>query len=331
MKIPYDIIEKSFSSEASFEELIELEHWRSESKVNDTLYLQLKEQSEFAQRENLQFIIPDKEKLWNKIAHETGIVPKTKKLYSLKAVTGIACVVALVFLIGGYALSYIKSADKEQLVYTTITAPDGEKAKALLPDGTEVWLNSGSTLTYSNKFATDNRTIEMEGEAFFNVAKTAVPFQLSISENITLTVLGTSFNIKSRFGDNDIEVSLLEGKVKLNEKGSSSPIVTMNPMEKAIITKCGDQYVCDLSELTSYHDNVWTQSTLKFNGEGINDLVDKLQKWYNITIDYSELDLSKKYWMTISDETLEQTLLLIQKITPITYEIKNDKVTIKGL
>ncbi|MDP4251971.1 MAG: FecR family protein, partial [Bacteroidota bacterium] len=153
------------------------------------------------------------------------------------AVMGIGFTVWLV-----YRSSNPVAHPENPMVQTSeVMAKPGARTKLVLPDGTQVWLNSGSKLHYNNDFNTRLREVNLEGEAFFDVVKDAAhPFIVHTS-TINVKVLGTAFNVKSYPRDEVIETTLLRGLIEITRKDDpSTPKVILKPNEKLIINKTRD-------------------------------------------------------------------------------------------
>lgn len=329
MNIPYKLIANVLDGAASKKEKEQLALWRSSSVENEFIYSTLKNERVFTQKENREFVVPDKEKVWNELMQKLP-VRKTVAAYSLKQMIAVAAMVAVVFLTAGYAMSaIITDDDKYADIYTTIIAPEGQKTKTILPDGTEVWLNSGSSITYSGSFAEDNRNISMAGEAYFEVTKNReMPFNLNIEDEVSLTVLGTSFNVKNN--KQTIEVALNRGSVKLVDQDSNESLAILNNMEKAIIEKRNDELYCLVTKITDYNYNIWSLDELKFENASFDEIIRKLEIRYGMTISYSNINTDERYWMIIQNESLDEILQVLRKIVPITYSINDKHVIIEG-
>ena len=330
MEIPYNIIDKVLEGTASQTEREHVALWRSLSTENDFIYRSVKNEKHFTETDSREFIIPDKEKVWGEINRRITI-KKPAVTYSLKQFIAVAAMVAVVFLTAGYALSlFFSNNNTLSNIYTTVSAPEGQKSKVVLPDGTEVWLNSGSSITYSSLFAADNRDIKMSGEVYFDVAENRdVPFNLNIDDEVSLTVLGTSFNVKSE--ESAIEVALNHGSVQLADRSNNANLAILSPMERAVIEKRNGALYCSVDKIGSYNYNVWLLDELKFENASFDDMIMKLEKRYGMTIDYSNIDSNRRYWMSVKDESLEEMLNLLIKIVPMTYTIENKHVMIEGL
>lgn len=330
MKIPLHIIENLFRGTITTQEKEELKNWRSASSENEDIFRILVNERQYKKMEPAELVVPDKEKVWNLIKQQITFKTTTPRVYSIKDLVGVAAMVAVVFMGLGYGISLVSDAfRKGNIASTTISAPVGQKSKAILPDGTEVWLNSGSAITYSERFAADNREISMTGEAYFQVAHDKKkPFMLSIEKDVLLTVLGTSFNVKS---DADlIEVALNDGSVQLTNKLTEKLLTYLKPLEKATIENINGNLYCKVDLLSEFNDNLWSLQELKLENMTFEEIVLKLEKRYGIDIEFNNINLNKRYWMSIQNETIEETLNVLGKLVPLTYTIDKDQVMIQG-
>lgn len=211
--------------------------------------------------------------------------------------------------------------------YTKVSADKGQIMKVSLPDGSEVWLNYGSTIKYDDLFAKENRNIELDGEAFFKAAKNkALPMIVSCSK-LKVRVLGTSFNVMSYSDNVNIQVTLEEGEVLLSDSSQSGVSEKMKPGEMATYVKSNGQIKIDpvnTNLFTSWKDGVITIYNLT-----LEELVLKLGNRYNQKFEVDEAAKSLRYTLTIKNETLQQALDLLKMINAVDPVQKNDTVYLK--
>lgn len=210
--------------------------------------------------------------------------------------------------------------------------PKGQKSVIYLEDGTKVWLNSESKLTYNVSYHDASiREVYLEGEAFFDVASDpSKPFVVHTSD-IFIRVLGTAFNVKSYSNDNTIETTLLHGKVTIESKGNKRPdrAYTLSPNERAVFEKNEQQIT--IAKVNAKSSTSWTKEQLDFDEEPIDEVLVELERWFNIEIDAPERgSLHCKLTASIKDETLEEVLEFLKVTHQIEYTIENGKVTIEG-
>ncbi|MBK5720008.1 FecR family protein [Dysgonomonas sp. Marseille-P4677] len=263
----------------------------------------------------------------NRYEEDTQTDRVIDKSYSRKTLLKVAAIAATIALITGFSFSlfHIKSITPAQKE-VTVESPPGQKTKLFLPDGTLVWLNSGTKITYNTDYGVDNRNIEMEGEAFFDVTRNEnLNFKISIND-IEVSVLGTSFDVEAYRGDKEISVSVINGRVsvgKINDKVFG----VLKPNEKIVINKDDNSFklkICD-PEI----DGIWRHGQLKIINDPMPVVISKMERWYGVKITIEGQMSHENYWLTIKTESLTEILELINRITPINYQIKGEEVTIK--
>lgn len=163
-----------------------------------------------------------------------------------------------------------------------IIIPYGKRSEITLADGTHIWLNSGSQLSYPSEFKTDSREVFLSGEAFFDVmANPTKPFFV-ITRDVKIKVLGTSFNVSSYNEDNTTQTVLVNGKVSAGKNKLFAKTIDLTPGERMIFDKINDQ-------LSKEHVNVelyasWVKGYLVFDNVPITEVYKKLGRYYNQTI-----------------------------------------------
>jgi len=163
----------------------------------------------------------------------------------------------------------------------TLVVPKGGEFFLTLPDGTEVFLNSKSRLTYPCRFSESSREVHLEGEAFFRVKHTdSIPF-LVISDKSVTRVLGTEFNIKS--DSRTSEITLCKGVVEVESLSTKIKRV-LAPNEQATIT----EKIFSVEEVDSYEVGAWTEGKFYFKGKTLGEISDKLNEWYNVEFSFKE-------------------------------------------
>ncbi|MDR2955866.1 MAG: FecR family protein [Prevotella sp.] len=209
----------------------------------------------------------------------------------------------------------------------TILSGKGQKNQVLLPDGTHVWLNSGSEIIYTSDFNLTNRNIKLKGEAFFDVKKSSfLPFNVEV-DSINIQVLGTTFNVSAYDDDLDIKVSLERGKVEIRKHRDNKLLATLMPNEQAAVNKVN--MVTTVAGCDASTESIWYHNVLKINNIYTGEMIKRLERWYGVNITVQNMPVSKKYGLTIKDESLREMLELINIVTPISYRIEGEEVIIK--
>lgn len=163
-------------------------------------------------------------------------------------------------------------------IVQTMTVPEGQRAHITLPDGSSVWVNSGSTLTYPSVFSAD-RHVKLSGEALFDVVKGKKPFLVRVG-GTEVKVLGTRFNVLG-YEPNKLEVALLRGKVTVHGVGDQDHGVTLSPNQKAVL-KAGIYHVESIEE--GEDPTLWQQGIVSFENITLSDLVSKMESYYHLRI-----------------------------------------------
>jgi ferric-dicitrate binding protein FerR (iron transport regulator) len=235
-----------------------------------------------------------------------------------------------------------------------VSTRNGSKTKITLPDGSTVWLNAGSVLTYNKDFGGDLREVDLSGEAFFEVvpaisAKTTqkVPFIIH-TQHIDVRVLGTAFNVKSYPGDKQTETSLVHGKVEVLIHNRKDEKITLRPNEKLIVMneemsqpvngKPGvpnNQPIVSLSKLTySTADSIlvetaWVQNKLVFDNESFLEVAAKMERWYNVKFEFRDAKKqSLRFTGSFENETIQQALDYMNITAPFHYSMQGNTITI---
>jgi ferric-dicitrate binding protein FerR (iron transport regulator) len=209
--------------------------------------------------------------------------------------------------------------------YNEIFSPIDAISKVTLSDGTNVWLNHGSSLKYPVIFNPDLRAVELLGEGYFEVANNPnVPFVVKVGA-IQVMALGTTFNILAYPNEDKIETSLISGCVQLQRVASNGKVIAlliMKPNDLAVFNKSKGRIAT-----RSVYDNryfAWREGKLIFINEPLEEMVKKLSRWYNVEIHINDPMLNNlTYTATFTNETLSQVLELLTMVSPIKYSISN--------
>lgn len=253
---------------------------------------------------------------------------KTKKLR--KPWLGIAASIAIVMGIG--SLVYYGVAKHEQVsrpvAQITKTTEWGKRIDFTLSDGTEITLNSGSTITFPETFEGHKREVSLIGEAFFEVAKNVnKPFIIK-SGDLQTTVLGTSFNINAYPNSDNIAVTVATGKVQI---GTKSKIVFLNPNEQGVFYK-------NLNRISKKGVNTesvinWQKGILKFDDITIKESLVILERWYGVNFIYDDNQYLDCYISAVFDnESLSNVLESIAYVKKgLEFQpMKNNNILVNG-
>jgi ferric-dicitrate binding protein FerR (iron transport regulator) len=236
--------------------------------------------------------------------------------------------------------------------YNEIVAKRGTKTKIILPDGSQVWLNSDSKLSYGARFNDTIREVSLEGEAYFDVIKDKKRPFVVMTNALNIRVLGTAFNIKSYAQDATIETTLIRGiiEVRKNNEPVTKKIV-LTPNEKLVYNKLEALLVRPNNEqntiakkleslsITTLSKNIpdssrvetaWIYGRLVFDGDSFETLAEKMERWYNIKITIQNQSISNNRFSGVFEkENVEEAFKALQLITMFKYDIHDNEILIK--
>jgi len=233
--------------------------------------------------------------------------------------------------------SKITKANNGQIIYDSpgqtssapagdnvLTTPKGGEYQVVLPDGTRVWLNSASSISYPVAFTGNERHVKLTGEAYFEVAKNKEkPFYVSIN-NLQVKVLGTHFNI-SAYGDDDaVTTTLLEGSVQVTKNRSVS---LLKPGEQAVTNYKSDNIVVSAADIDDAM--AWKNGYFIFNDDNIEGIMKKVSRWYDVDISYKGNFDTQKFGGTFHrKKSITELLQHLEKIGGIHFTITGRRVTV---
>ncbi|KYP13880.1 FecR domain-containing protein [Flavihumibacter sp. CACIAM 22H1] len=233
-----------------------------------------------------------------------------------------------------------------------VSTKNGSRSKVMLPDGTQVWLNAGSKLTYGKDFGASLREVSLTGEAYFDVVKDSSRPFLIHARNVDIKVLGTAFNVKSYPGDKTTETSLIRGSVEVQIKNRPKEKIILKPNEKLVVAVDSDSLVAQPSQprmgntmrlapqvvldQVNYHEKEhvivetsWVENILIFDEETFAELAPKLERWYGIKIKFTSPEIQNiRLTGSFKGESLQTALKGLKITANFNYDIKNDTVII---
>jgi transmembrane sensor len=350
-----------FENTATSDEIREIAAWLDQKRDHPKIYAAMKK----AYIETEVNMHPDKDqtgRAYNqflnsieKIENNHRIENSSKILYMRKTIRHYAAAVILALLVGSGAylmmgkISATKISDSRERSLCEVIVPYGGKSSMILPDGSKIWLNAGSTLKYYRDFSIKSREVFIEGEAFFDVEKGKHPFIVHTS-HFDIQVLGTTFNVKSYPEEADIVTTLVEGNITIKNKHNKD-ILSLKPNQKLIYHKENSTLRTEsdlpsgtkeeLSQVTletagnsrktiavetllnTEETTSWKDGKLLINNEPLAELARKLERKYDITFRFeSDRLMSYTYSGTLRDFPLEQVLEALELTSPIKYRIR---------
>ncbi|MCW0483119.1 FecR family protein [Gaoshiqia sediminis] len=201
----------------------------------------------------------------------------------------------------------------------TFHAPLGIKTQVVLPDGSLVWLNSGSSLTFPVVFQPNQREIQLQGEAYFEVVKNPAAPMLVSTEHMKIKVYGTKFNVNAFADDQIVRTTLVEGKVTLIPENNTKEYALSPGYTALYYSETKEIKASEVTNMTAYTG--WKDGKLLLQDENFGDILKKLERWYNVEIQLSDPSLADyTLYATFVDESIEQVLSIISNSLPIQVE-----------
>lgn len=221
-------------------------------------------------------------------------------------------------------------ASNQQTAYNTIVTPRGGEYKLLLADGTKIWLNAATTLRYPISFNGDERKVQLQGEAYFEVAKRVhhgrrVPFIVNTG-NQKLEVLGTSFNLQN-YGKS-IVTTLVEGKVKLNVHDSPQDNLYLSPAEQAVLHFTNKNFL--KTAVDPRYFTAWKEGKFAFYNTSIDEVMEIISRWYDVEVHFDYRPENFAFSGTVSRyDDINKLLRTIELVGDIHFELKGRKIYVK--
>lgn len=256
------------------------------------------------------------------------VVQGKNKQYALKRVAAVAAVFLL--LIGTSWLTWNLKDRQEAESFYIVEAPLGEKSKLTLPDGTIVWLNAGSQLTYSNYFNKNNRNVTLNGEGYFEVTKQGGKEFVVNSAGCGVHVKGTVFNVKAYREDPTVEVRLYEGSVCLSTPSiDEEDGIYMEPGEKVSYDKMTNAIKKD--KLLHLDNLSWKDGYYHFTDNSLEEISAELERVFDVRIKIEDADIGQhKYHISfVNQETLPEMLDAINNDKKLVITYNRDTVEIR--
>ncbi|MET0463329.1 MAG: FecR domain-containing protein [Chitinophagaceae bacterium] len=354
-----ELLSRKLAGEATDAEMQELQQWL-QSHPGDQYFAELLHTywNHHRSSQSLQDHTPDQH-----FAHILEMasekqVPQLTRPGILRRILKIAAAAAIAGAIAGGIWMLIPRKQQgviaSQPKVNEVVAGRGIRSKMVLPDGTQVWLNSDSKLLYSAGFSDSTREVELEGEAFFDVVKDpAHPFIVHTSA-IDIKVLGTAFNVKSYSQDKTIETTLIHGLIEVTNKTKPElPKIILKPKEKLVFNKFAgmESAGADMANFdtktrtaaaaiaitalpphiadTSLVETSWVYNRLIFEGDTFQEVAVKMERWFNTRIHFrNEKVANYRLSGSFDKESMEEALQALQYIAPFQYKINNNEVEI---
>ena len=306
-----NLIARSLNGNCTSEEILRLRAWIDESLDNRNEYLALKDVWDTTRVQN------DCSEEQLSLFYQKQIEKITRsRTRWIKYSSAIAAIVVVGFFI--MTLSFPKSEVKSAGVQI-YTVPLGSRSSVLLADGTKVCLNSGSELKYSSNFSANERVVSLSGEAFFHVKSDQEHPFIVKTPDFEVKVTGTQFNVCTYSDNKFSSASLAEGHIQLKMNGMKD-FIEVNPGEKFKLDRITQKCVIESADIES--ELAWKDGEFIFKKIPFPDLVQRLERWYDVKLNYSDKDLQNFSFSGRfkNQETIWQVLDALKLISPIDYK-----------
>lgn len=302
-----EIIMHFLEGSASEQEIEKLYAWLQENKSNRR-YLDEVSTTYQASVTLNRFNAQKSDEAWNDLSHKLEGT-KIIRFDRAKWLTGIAASIALIATATLVIFLKIQPLETKTQRGSLVRNSPGHSTRIILPDSSIVYLNTNSTLEYPPAFGTESRDVILKGEAFFDVRKGTKLFLVK-TDNMTIKVKGTRFNVQAYKSDSQVKTTLEEGAVELQLSGEGRSY-SMKPGDQIILNT--KQRKVSLQRVDPSRFTAWKEDKLAFDNATLEEIVYKLENRYrvNIIVD-SELSKSERFTITIGDESLDEVLELIQ-------------------
>lgn len=324
-KLNDNTIRKYLQGEATEEELNDINNWIKSSGENARSLFLLEESYQSGKRnalaEERETKLAEK-RLFNRLAQER--LPQ-RRIGKMRNLLKYAAALTILLLVGGgvgyWAYHLIPSQEMR-----TIQARD-EVQQVTLPDGSKVWLNRSTTLTYPAQFPKNERCVHMDGEAYFEVTKNEQKPFIVASEAMQVRVLGTTFNFKSSQTCQLVEASLIEGEIEVRGNRNEGMVI-LSPGQRAELNRANGRLL--VKQVNTKLDATWYNGLIPFEKADIFTIAQTLEQFYPITIVFSaDFKSDKTYSGALKKRgTIDSVLKSLNHAIPFNYKTKGDSLFI---
>ncbi|TKG93652.1 DUF4974 domain-containing protein [Puteibacter caeruleilacunae] len=228
----------------------------------------------------------------------------------------VAAILFIPLLIASISYVVMDGDSKEELAWQTISNPHGIRSQLTLPDGSDMWINAGTTVKYPIPFK-GNRMVDVTGEIFLHVKKqNGEPFHV-MADDVRVEVLGTQFNVRAYEEDANIEVALLEGSVSLKNTGyERAGTYKIDPGTKAVLNTKTNKWRFLEEDVAKYAS--WHQGRLYIEDERLEDAVVLLSRWFGVDVMIEDEMVKDMNITTVfEDQSVSQVMELLELGYPI--------------
>lgn len=288
--------------------------WISADETNKKEFIRIKNLYAFASEGRHRIAVDDD---FLRVSQQLSTKQPQSPKSLLRKYLQYAAVLAAAVLIGYTAseFSHHFSARNSSEPFNEFFAPEGQISEFKLTDGTKVWLNSGTRIKVPVNFTAKNRVLFMEGEAFFEVKKDRQhPFYIN-TQDLSVKVMGTSFNVSAYASETNSEITLIEGVLGVKEIRGKR-IGLLEPGQQLVFDKVSHKKIKKEIDTTPYE--AWRDGKMIFKGQSLAYIAERLERWYNVEISFDKKELSEVSFTgtILKNKPLSQVLEIICLSSP---------------
>lgn len=283
----------------------------------------------------------------------SALFPTAERSFFRRHVLAISFLTTLLLLVAGaifYSIPSPKNIGTSKRISSTseISTHNGSRTDIVLPDGTKVWLNAGSKITYDKTFGETLRNVTLTGEAYFDVVHNAEkPFVIHTTA-MDIKVLGTEFNVKSYPDENTTEASLIRGSIEVTLKDKRAEKIVLKPSEKLVVSNEAVEMpapATTVKKTLKYSDPIislghlnyfsldstiletsWVSNRLIFEDESFEQVATKMSRWYGVSFEFADASIQHlRFTGNFKNESVEEALKAMQITADFSYRISSDK------
>lgn len=316
-----ELLQKFMSEKYSEDELLELFEKANTEELDQALIEILPQNLD--QIDITEFTKEEIRESFFELSRRIGLRESLRKVVFRK-VLRYAAIISIPLMLGILGTFFFQndfsSKEDSKLVFSMSR---GNKGFMELTDGSKVWLNSSSKLFYG---ATNPREVQLDGEAYFEIAPDKKNRFKVKTGYFDIVVYGTAFNVSTYQTDNTVEVDLIEGSIGIVDNERS--LFKLEPGQAVLYNKIDKHYTIIERNMTDV--SLWTQPELVIRDMDAKQLYKKLSAWYRVDIDLQNNDPNNRlYNLVITNESLENILSLVDKLSPMEYHINGKEVRIR--
>lgn len=302
-----EILYRFFEGKTTIDEEKQIRQWMEQSKNNESIFMKERFAYDAA--------------LFSEHATEKAIIKSNKHHKISPWMLSTVAAVALLLIVSGLYIANIINIDNQ---YNTILVPAGQRINLTLADQTNVWLNANTKFEYPSQFSKKNRTVHLDGEAFFDVAENKKkPFVVKTSTG-NVQVTGTKFNLEAYSNMNTFETSLFEGGVDIYK--NEEKIVSLTPNQKSSFVN--NELI--ISDITDRDEYLWINGLIAFNNKKLDEILLSLEKHFDIGIEIKNKNLPQHTYSGKFRQVdgVDYALRILQRSIKFNYERDDETNTI---